>query len=448
MAVSDLDSLCGLPVSGLYVLDASSLEEPVGFVRCSELGSACQDRICDCRNSISVSIDSSTVLIPVCVGSCTDSQTTNCSGNGSAAINASERGLASTNNVVVTELATVTAADASNSASGSINFDNATASSSSSMSTTVMVVIIVVCVAFVAVVSWFVRGYCIRKHEEKHKHSSQNPASSVPSPTTSTTPSFPAFDRRTRSLSSGSRERYSANTGNAARGYVMADTPYRENEARGFDRAGVHREGMKTHGEEPREIQYGNHVAPVHRVPQQPSVSSSSQTKWPAASTQGMKMQYSDWVASGQPIRQVFSDPESSEEEDVMSDFDDDPMPLLDNPSTARNGDSSIASFATTVEVPGRRRPTALKKRPSPQERVQPATRQSEASSIGVELVDSFASDASLMSSGFTDSSYYRSTGATSSSSMYRSTGSSSSSFVSPSSTGSSVYRNNHEFEI
>lgn len=448
MAVSDLDSLCGLPVSGLYVLDSSSLEEPVGFVRCSELGSACQNRICDCRNSTSVSIDGSTVLIPLCVGSCTDSQMTDCSGNGSATTNASERGLASTNNVVVTELATVTAADASNSASGSINFDNATASSSS-MSTTVMVVIIVVCVVFVAVVSWFVRGYCIRKHEEKHKRSAQNPASSLPSPSTSTTPSFPAFDRRTRSLSSGSRERYSANTGNAARGYVMADTPYRENEARGFGRAGAHREGIKLPREAPREIRDGNHVAPVHGVPQQSSVSSSSQTKWPAASGQGMKMQYSDWVASGQPIRQVFSDPESSEDEDVMSDFDDDPMPLLDNPLPARNGDSSVASFATTVEVPGRRRPTALKKRPSPQERVQSgAIRQSEASSIGVELVDSFASDASLMSSGFTDSSYYRSTGATSNSSMYRSTGSSSSSLVSPSSIGSSVYRNNHEFEI
>ncbi|CAI5729963.1 unnamed protein product [Peronospora destructor] len=79
-----------------------------------------------------------------------------------------------------------------------------TSMSSSSINSTVMIVIIIIAVVFVALVSWAIRWYCLRRSKAKSKPSAlRNWNTHNPNMTNSTgrsSPSFPAFDRRPREI--------------------------------------------------------------------------------------------------------------------------------------------------------------------------------------------------------------------------------------------------------
>ncbi|CAI5721779.1 unnamed protein product [Peronospora destructor] len=76
--------------------------------------------------------------------------------------------------------------------------------SSSTINSTVMIVIIIIAVVFVALVSWAIRWYCLRRSKAKSKPSTlrnwntQNPY--LTNSTGRSSPSFPAFNRRPREI--------------------------------------------------------------------------------------------------------------------------------------------------------------------------------------------------------------------------------------------------------
>ncbi|KAG1688246.1 hypothetical protein DVH05_003893 [Phytophthora capsici] len=110
---------------------------------------------------------------------------------------------------------TVTAGDASNSASCSIDFENATAESSS-MSIAITVV-----------------SYCARRHEEKHKSSVDSTV-----PRRQRQHRFRPLTVEPEVSARKARERYSTNI-NATRGYPMGDTSYKAIEARDAEQAPI-----------------------------------------------------------------------------------------------------------------------------------------------------------------------------------------------------------------
>jgi len=224
--------ICGTDVQALYLEDPGNKQEPVGFVLCSEMGNTCMKNGCSCRSTSSATVDGSTKYFGVCVvlksgADCVtsgDDYVTCATGSGSSSISSSSEAQSESSvteaptTKAATESKSVSSSSASTSASASGGVDvvkvSSTAASTSSMSTTVLVVIIVVAVVFVALVSWVVRAYCMRRASDQSKLASRRNRSNrgtnfeATSPTingtnrSSATPSFPAFDRRTRAMQS------------------------------------------------------------------------------------------------------------------------------------------------------------------------------------------------------------------------------------------------------
>ncbi|KAL3658003.1 hypothetical protein V7S43_017046 [Phytophthora oleae] len=229
-AASSTD-ICGIDVQALYLNDPGNKQEPVGYVLCSEMGNTCMKSGCSCRRAANAEVGGTTKYFGVCIQlqkgkDCVTSGddyltcavSTDSSGS-TEAQNESNVTRSSTTTQATTESNATPTASASASASGSGADDavkvSSTAASSNSMSTTVMVVIIVVAVVFVALVSWVVRAYCMRRSAAQSKLASRRNRSNrgtnfdATSPTnmtgrSSATPSFPAFDRRTRAMQSPS----------------------------------------------------------------------------------------------------------------------------------------------------------------------------------------------------------------------------------------------------
>ncbi|KAK1929189.1 hypothetical protein P3T76_015317 [Phytophthora citrophthora] len=222
--------ICGIDVQALYLNDPGNKQEPVGYVLCSEMGNTCMKNGCSCRSAANAEVGGTTKYFGVCIQlqkgkDCVTSGddyltcavSTESSGS-TEAQNESNVSRSSTNTQATTESNATPIATASASASGStadaVKVATHTASSDS-MSTTVMIVIIVVAVVFVALVSWVIRAYCMRRSAAQNKLASRRNRSDrgtnfdATSPTnmtgrSSATPSFPAFDRRTRAMQSPS----------------------------------------------------------------------------------------------------------------------------------------------------------------------------------------------------------------------------------------------------
>ncbi|KAF1780672.1 hypothetical protein GQ600_13733 [Phytophthora cactorum] len=210
-SMSASSDICGIDVQALYLNDPGNKQEPVG-----------------CRSAANAEVNGTTKYFGVCVVlqkgkdcvtsgddylTCAVSSETSDSVTESQ--NESSVTRSSTNTKATTESnATPSAStNASSSGAGNTVTVKSTAVSSDSMSTTVMVVIIVVAVVFVALVSWVIRSYCMRRSSAKGKlasnrnrsHHSTNFEATSPTNMTgrsSATPSFPAFDRRTRAMQS------------------------------------------------------------------------------------------------------------------------------------------------------------------------------------------------------------------------------------------------------
>ncbi|KAG6965316.1 hypothetical protein JG687_00005491 [Phytophthora cactorum] len=227
-SMSASSDICGIDVQALYLNDPGNKQEPVGYVLCSEMGNTCMKNGCSCRSAANAEVNGTTKYFGVCVVlqkgkdcvtsgddylTCAVSSET--SNSGTESQNESSVTRSSTNTKATTESnATPSAStNASSSGAGNTVTVKSTAVSSDSMSTTVMVVIIVVAVVFVALVSWVIRSYCMRRSSAKGKlasnrnrsHHSTNFEATSPTNMTgrsSATPSFPAFDRRTRAMQS------------------------------------------------------------------------------------------------------------------------------------------------------------------------------------------------------------------------------------------------------
>ncbi|KAG6968862.1 hypothetical protein JG688_00005601 [Phytophthora aleatoria] len=227
-SMSASSDICGIDVQALYLNDPGNKQEPVGYVLCSEMGNTCMKNGCSCRSAANAEVNGTTKYFGVCVViqkgkdcvtsgddylTCAVSSET--SNSVTESQNESSVTRSSTNTMATTESnATPSAStNASSSGAGNTVTVKSTAVSSDSMSTTVMVVIIVVAVVFVALVSWVIRSYCMRRSSAKGKlasnrnrsHHSTNFEATSPTNMTgrsSATPSFPAFDRRTRAMQS------------------------------------------------------------------------------------------------------------------------------------------------------------------------------------------------------------------------------------------------------
>ncbi|KAG3249842.1 hypothetical protein PI124_g5500 [Phytophthora idaei] len=227
-SMSASSDICGIDVQALYLNDPGNKQEPVGYVLCSEMGNTCIKNGCTCRSAANAEVNGTTKYFGVCVVlqkgkdcvtsgddylTCAVSSET--SNSVTESQNESSVTRSSTNTKATTESnATPSAStNASSSGAGNTVTVKSTAVSSESMSTTVMVVIIVVAVVFVALVSWVIRSYCMRRSSAKGKlasnrnrsHHSTNFEATSPTNMTgrsSATPSFPAFDRRTRAMQS------------------------------------------------------------------------------------------------------------------------------------------------------------------------------------------------------------------------------------------------------
>ncbi|GMF25038.1 unnamed protein product [Phytophthora fragariaefolia] len=248
MATQDI---CGVDVQALYLNDPGNKQEPAGYALCSDMGNTCMKNGCSCRSSNSATVNGTTKYFGVCIvlkkgADCVTSgdDYITCAtgsvstGTGSAMLPAStpeaqnESGTIASAatpapNTKATTESKSTTASRSASSSGDIVSVASTAAAHDSMSTTVMVIIIIVAVIFVALVSWVVRSYCMRRSTAQGKFASRRNRSNhgtdydATSPTnvtgrSSATPSFPAFDRRARAAQSptaGDRRRDEARSG-------------------------------------------------------------------------------------------------------------------------------------------------------------------------------------------------------------------------------------------
>ncbi|RLN68145.1 hypothetical protein BBJ28_00019371 [Nothophytophthora sp. Chile5] len=215
MASASASDVCSAAVLALYLDDPDNPDVPLNYVLCTEMGSTCETDGCACRHSASSSVNGSTMSFVVCVllndgDSCNGTDYVSCSSSSSASI-ANSAGSSSVATPSASSANGQSSASVGSGSSGSTATDTvastSTGSSSSTMSTPVMIAIIVICVVFVALVSWFVRSYCLKRAASQDKASDPSPNFNAPSPThtvgSSTTPaSFPAFDRRTRSANS------------------------------------------------------------------------------------------------------------------------------------------------------------------------------------------------------------------------------------------------------
>ncbi|KAL4094331.1 hypothetical protein PRIC1_009992 [Phytophthora ramorum] len=260
MSVSDV---CSVDVQALYLEDPGNKKDIAGYVLCSEMGNTCVKNGCSCRSAESAVVNGSTTYFAVCVvlkngADCVTSgdDYVTCatdSSSGSAASSEPEAqnessvaAISTTNTKATTESKSVASTSASGSGSVDIVSVSSNAASAATMSTTVMIVIIVVAVVFVALVSWVVRTYCMGRSAKQSKLSSRRNRSinfDATSPTnltgrTSATPSFPAFDRRTRAMQSptaGGRGRGEPRGANTPRGRGNPDMPRGRNTPRGRD---------------------------------------------------------------------------------------------------------------------------------------------------------------------------------------------------------------------
>ncbi|GMF30999.1 unnamed protein product [Phytophthora lilii] len=297
MSASSPD-VCGTDVQSLYLEDPGNKAEPVGYVLCTEMGNTCMKNGCSCRSASSAVVNGTTKYFGVCVvltkgADCVtsgDDYITCATGSGSSVAestttpesqNEASRSDTATSQTTKASAESKRTPSASASASGSAKEDSgkvsSTAASSSSMSTTVMIVIIVVAVVFVALVSWVIRAYCMRRSAAQSKLASRRNRSSranrstnldATSPTnmtgrSSATPSFPAFDRRTRAMqsptSTGSRGTNALRPGNprdanAPRGRGDQDMPRGRNTPRG---PGMNREPTSGRGRRNPDIEFG-----------------------------------------------------------------------------------------------------------------------------------------------------------------------------------------------
>ncbi|KAI9981198.1 hypothetical protein PInf_008842 [Phytophthora infestans] len=221
--------ICGIDVQALYLNDPGNKKEPVG-----------------CRSAANAEVNGTTQYFGVCIVlqkgkdcatsgddylTCAVSSDT---AGSTVTESQNESSVARSSTTKATTESNSTPSAGTNSSSGLP--DNtvtvkSTAASSDSMSTTVMVVIIVVAVVFVALVSWVVRSYCMRRSAAEGKlasrrnrsHHSTNFEATSPTNITgrsSGTPSFPAFDRRTRAMQSPT-----TNSGRSAGGRSGRNTP-------------------------------------------------------------------------------------------------------------------------------------------------------------------------------------------------------------------------------
>ncbi|POM73092.1 Hypothetical protein PHPALM_10096 [Phytophthora palmivora] len=150
MSASSTD-ICGIDVQALYLNDPGNKQEPVGYVLfCVVLqqGANC------------VTSGDDYITCAVASGSAGSKESQNESSVTS-----------STTTKANTESNTPSSKTSNSTASGSddVVSVSSTAASSHSMSTTVMIVIIVVAVVFVALVSWVVRSYCMRRSAAENK---------------------------------------------------------------------------------------------------------------------------------------------------------------------------------------------------------------------------------------------------------------------------------------
>ncbi|OWZ18926.1 LOW QUALITY PROTEIN: hypothetical protein PHMEG_0006894 [Phytophthora megakarya] len=244
--------ICGIDVQALYLNDPGNKQEPVGYVLCSEMGNTCMKNGCSCRSASSAVVNGATKYFGVCVVLTTGAD---CVTSGddyiTCAVAASstgskesqnESGVRTSTTKANTESNTPSSKTTTNSTSGSSGSTDvvsvsSTAASASSMSTPVMIVIIVVAVVFVALVSWVVRSYCMRRTAAENKLASRRNRNrtnnfDATSPTnitgrSSATPSFPAFDRRTRAMqsptSTSGRQQFRCNIADQYHGQIIGD---------------------------------------------------------------------------------------------------------------------------------------------------------------------------------------------------------------------------------
>ncbi|KAL4150372.1 hypothetical protein PRNP1_009774 [Phytophthora ramorum] len=205
MSVSDV---CSVDVQALYLEDPGNKKDIAGYVLCSEMVNTCVKNGCSCRSAESAVVNGSPRTLPY------SSSGSAASSEPEAQNESSVAAISTTNTKATTESKSVASTSASGSGSVDIVSVSSNAASAATMSTTVMIVIIVVAVVFVALVSWVVRTYCMGRSAKQSKLPSRRNRSinfDATSPTnltgrTSATPSFPAFDRRTRAMQSPTGE--------------------------------------------------------------------------------------------------------------------------------------------------------------------------------------------------------------------------------------------------
>ncbi|CEG37889.1 uncharacterized protein PHALS_05938 [Plasmopara halstedii] len=245
--------ICGIDVQELYLHDPGNKQEPVGYVLCSEMGNTCMKNACSCRSAAFAEVNGKTKYFGVCV---VLNKGQDCATSGddylTCAVSSqssdtpqpesqNEATSGTTTKATIESNPTPGADISESSASGDMAISN-TATSAASMSTTVMVVIIVVAVLIVSLISWFVRSYCTRRSSTDRKlasrrdRSNQNTSFDATSPTymtgrSSATPSFPAFDPRTRGAQSNTSGSHGGRGGrNTPRAHETVSSRGRKNQ--------------------------------------------------------------------------------------------------------------------------------------------------------------------------------------------------------------------------
>ncbi|RLN37189.1 hypothetical protein BBJ28_00011968 [Nothophytophthora sp. Chile5] len=188
MSSASASDVCSVAVLALYLDDPGNANVPLNYMLCTEMPNTCETDGCACRHSASSSVNGSTMSFVVCVllndgDTCSGTDYVSCSSSSSASISSSADS---------SSVATPSAPSASGQSSASVGSGSSgntttdtvsstsTGSSSSTMSTPVMIAIIVICVVFVALVSWFVRSYCLKRAASQDKASDPSPNFNAP----------------------------------------------------------------------------------------------------------------------------------------------------------------------------------------------------------------------------------------------------------------------------
>ncbi|CAI5722791.1 unnamed protein product [Hyaloperonospora brassicae] len=452
--------LCSLKVQALYLEDPGATLEPKGYSLCGTKGNTCKKNGCTCRRASNGTVQGVTKYFGACV---VLQKGTECATRGEDYVTCAVEAIASAtatdtatgdealdgapsentpSSVLLADevseggdavlppepIASNSNSNSSSSGSSAVDAVSAAPSSPDSLNSTVLIMIIAVAVIFVALVSYIIRSYCVRRASAERKlatrrnRSARSTTFEPKSPTNATqtssaTPSFPAFDKRTRAVQSprtadGGRGRdptsgrgrpppdsdfglHGARPGNrepkSGRGLQYLDMEDSFVPKQQPARAGSREPGLTRGRKAPEHDRQYTPTGPL-RLPSNKAAPSEG-TVLAGRNTYERVVQFAQLAAfeappppAPRPQKPIQSVPVSkavpkrartaapnakSESSSPPAFYIDEPPMVTDydilSPKTARSLAPSVASSATTVAAPGRNRPTALQPGRRPQ---------------------------------------------------------------------------------